>query len=85
MGQPRDVAAGPRQTLDKPSSDKVTGRDNNRDGPGGIFGSLAIGSSGSDDDVNLETDEIGCEGREAIESTFRIPVLDADVLSLSPF
>jgi len=42
------------------------------------------GSSGSDDDVNLETDEIGCEVSEAIASTLRIAVLDADVLSLDP-
>ena len=38
----------------------------------------------SDDNVNLETDEIGREVREAIVSTLRIAVLDADVLSLDP-
>ena len=30
------------------------------------MGRHGIGSSGSDDDLNLETDEIGCEVREAI-------------------
>jgi len=48
------------------------------------LGSHSSGSTGSDDDVNLETDEIGCEVREAIGSTLRIAVLDADVLSLDP-
>jgi hypothetical protein len=38
----------------------------------------------TDDDVNLETDEIGCEAREAIASTLRMAVLDADVLALDP-
>jgi hypothetical protein len=48
------------------------------------LGSQSIGSDGSDDDVNLETDEIGGEVWEAIGSTLRIAVLDADVLSLNP-
>ena len=48
------------------------------------MGSQSIGSGGSDDDVNLETDEIGREVREAIVSALCIAVLDADVLSLDP-
>jgi len=48
------------------------------------MGSQSSGSNGSDDDVNRETDEIDCEVREAIASTLRIAVLDADVLSLDP-
>jgi hypothetical protein len=48
------------------------------------LGSQSIGSGGSDDDVNLETDEIGREIREAIVSALCIAVLDADVLSLDP-
>jgi hypothetical protein len=48
------------------------------------LGGQSIASNGSDDNVNLETDEIGCEVREAIASTLRIAVLDADVLSLDP-
>jgi hypothetical protein len=48
------------------------------------LGSQSNGSSGNDDDVNLEANEIGCEVREAIGSTLRIAVLDADVLSLDP-
>jgi hypothetical protein len=48
------------------------------------LGSQSSGSSGSDDDLNLETEEIGCEVREAIVSTLRKAVLDADVLALDP-
>ena len=48
------------------------------------MGSQSSGTTGSDDNVNLETDEIGREVREAIVSTLRIAVLDADVLSLDP-
>jgi hypothetical protein len=48
------------------------------------LGSQSSGSSGSNDDVNLQTDEIGCKLRKAIASTLRIEVLDADVLSLDP-
>jgi hypothetical protein len=38
----------------------------------------------SDDDIHLETDEIGGERRETVELTLRISVLDADALSLDP-
>jgi hypothetical protein len=48
------------------------------------MGSQSSGSNGSDDDVNLETDEIDCEVRDAIASPLRIAVLDADVLALDP-
>ena len=48
------------------------------------MGGQSIGSGGSDDDLNLETDEIGREFREAIVSALRIAVLDADALSLDP-
>ena len=85
LGQPRDVAAGPRQALNQPTRNRVTrSRHNDRDCPGSFFGSQSIGSNGSDDDVNLETDEIGREVREAIVPTLRISVLDADVFSLDP-
>jgi hypothetical protein len=42
------------------------------------------GGKGGNDDVNLETDEIGCEVREAIVLPLRIAVIDADVLSFNP-
>ena len=45
---------------------------------------LITSSNLVDDDVNLETDEIGCEVREAIAPALRIAVLDADVLALEP-
>jgi len=48
------------------------------------LGSQSIGNTGSDDDVNLETDEIGCKLRETIAPALRIAVLDADVLALDP-
>ena len=43
-----------------------------------------FGPGGRDDDIDLETDEIGCELREAIPFTLRVPVLNADVFSLHP-
>jgi len=85
LGQPRDIAAGPRQAVNKPTCNRVTGRrHNDRDCPSSVLGSQSIGSDGSDDDVNLEKDEIGCEVREAIALTLRISVLNADVLPLNP-
>jgi hypothetical protein len=48
------------------------------------LGSPRISRNGCDDDVNLQTDEIGCKVREAIASTLRIAVLEADVLSFNP-
>jgi hypothetical protein len=85
LGQPRDAAAGPRQALNKPTRNRVTrSRHNDRDCPGSVFGNQSIGGKASDDDVNLETDKIGGEVREAIASTLRIAVLDADILSFNP-
>ncbi len=85
LGQPRDVAAGPRQALSQPQRNRVTRcRHNDRDCPGSSLGSQSIGSTGCDDHVDLETDEIGCEVREAIVFTLRIAVLDVDVLALDP-
>jgi hypothetical protein len=48
------------------------------------LGGQSIGDNISDDDVDLETDEIGCEVREAIASTLGIAGLEADVLALDP-
>jgi len=48
------------------------------------LGGQSIGLNGSDNDVNLQMDEIGREVREAIASTIRKAVLDADVFSFNP-
>ena len=82
---PVTLPPGRARLSTSPARNRVTrSHHNDRDSPGSFFGSQSIGSSGSDDDVNLETDEIGREVREAIVSTLRIAVLDADVLSLDP-
>ncbi len=84
-GQPRDVAAGPRQAHNKPSCNGVTWRcHNDRDRPGSFLSNQSIRINGSDEEVNLETDEISREVRKAIAPTLRIAVLDADVLALDP-
>jgi hypothetical protein len=49
-----------------------------------VFGRQRIGSHGRDDDVHVETDEIGREARQAIAAPLRIAVLEADVLPLDP-
>ena len=48
------------------------------------MGSQSVGSRSGDDDINFETDKIGCEIKIAIVSTFCITVLEADVLALDP-
>jgi hypothetical protein len=48
------------------------------------LGGQSIGLNRSDNDVNLQMDEIGREVREAIASTIRKAVLDADVFSFNP-
>src|SRR4029453_7917658 len=83
--QPCDVATGPRQALDEPSSNGVSRRrHNDRDGRGSLLGSQGIRIKGCDDNVWLETDEIGGEIREALDSTLCITVLNPDVLALNP-
>src|SRR5216684_4954388 len=85
LGQPGDVAAGPRQALNDPSCHRVTRRrHHNRDFLGSVFGSQSIVGNGSDDDVNLETDQIGCELRQDVDFHLRISVFNDDVLSLNP-
>jgi hypothetical protein len=37
-----------------------------------------------DNDIRIETDELGGERRKAVSLTLRVPVLDADVLSFNP-
>jgi hypothetical protein len=48
------------------------------------LGRQRIGGHGRDDEVDLETDEIGREARQAIAAPLCIAVLDADVLPLDP-
>jgi hypothetical protein len=47
-------------------------------------GCQSIGVSVSDNDVDVETDEISCEFRESVGSALRISILNGDVLSLNP-
>ncbi len=85
LGQSRDVAPGSRQALDEPTSDRVArNHHDDRNCPAGIPGSHSLGSRGTDDKVNLETYEIGCENRERIATTLRIAIFDADILALNP-
>jgi hypothetical protein len=85
IGQPREIPARVRQAFHKPRFNRVTHRrDDDGDRVGGVFSSQSFGSNGSDNDVNLKTDEISGESREAIASPLRISVLNADVLSLNP-
>jgi hypothetical protein len=46
--------------------------------------SQSIRRNGRDDGVHLEADEAGCELNEAFGITFRVPILDIDVLSVDP-
>ena len=80
-----DITAGPREARNKPASNRITRRRHDDwNCFGRVLGSQSIGINGSDDDVDLEPDEIGCEVRQAILSALRISVLNADVLSLNP-
>jgi hypothetical protein len=47
-------------------------------------GDQSVGSHGSDDDVNWQAYELGCKGREAVDSAFGVSVLNPDVLSVNP-
>src|ERR1700674_2580288 len=85
LGQPGDVAARARQALNNPGCHRVTrSHHHDRDFPGSVFGSQSIVGDGSDDDINLKTDQIGDELREAIVSPLRISVLNDDSFSLNP-
>jgi hypothetical protein len=49
-----------------------------------LFGSLSGRRVHRDDDIHIETDELGSERRETVNLTFRVSVLDADALSFDP-
>src|ERR1700694_1101386 len=85
LGQPRNVAAGLRKALNKPTCDRITRRrHHNRDCLGRAFGCESVRRNGSHDNINVQADEIDREVREYVGSLLRISVLNADVLSLDP-
>ncbi len=85
LRQPGDVGTGRRKALDEASKNSVTcGCHDDGDRRRSILGCQSVGSYGSDDDVNLEADEIGGEVREAIDSTLCVSVLNADDFAPQP-
>src|SRR5262249_25960931 len=85
VGLAGDVAAGSRKAISESATDRVSYRcHNDRDCRGSVFGSQGIWSNGSNDHVNLETHQLGCERGEPIVFTFRISVFNADVFSFNP-
>jgi len=83
-GQPRDVAARPGKGRDELGRHRITGiAENNWERPGCLLGSQGGGStSGGHEDIDLERDQLGCQGREPVELCLRISVFDHEVATL---
>src|SRR5438477_6487725 len=82
-GQPRDIAARPRQAGDEPAPNRIGGSsEDNGEGPGRLLGSHGGECGWGQDDIDLEGNEFGRESGEPLELPLGISVFDQDVAAL---
>jgi hypothetical protein len=81
-GQPRDIAAGPRQTGNYPASHGINRRrEDDWDGLRRAFHGESGGCCDHDDDVNLESNQLNGKLWKALSLTLRISALRDEVPS----
>jgi hypothetical protein len=85
-GDPGDIAAGPRQTADEAGADGIgTDRHDDRDGARRGLGRADPGIPREDhEDIHRELDQLNGEGRQAVETPLRPPILQEAVVALAP-
>ena len=83
-GQPRDIAARPRQARDEPLGYGIAGStENNGEGRRRSFGGeRAECATGAHDDIDLERNQFGRENGEPLRLALRPAILDQDVATL---
>jgi hypothetical protein len=83
LGQPRDVAAGPRQASDDPIPNRISFvRHDNGNRVRRFLGGTGYWRTGRNDNVYLETHQLGRERGEAIEFSLCISILNDNVFPL---
>src|SRR5712692_4615210 len=83
-GQPRDIAARPRQAGDESARDRIANSsEDNGEGPGRLLGGQGGDcASAGHDDINLERNQFGRESGEPIGLPLGISVFDHEVAAL---
>ena len=85
VGQPRDVAARPREARDESEPAGIAhDRHDDRDRRGGVLGCRRCRRRPRYDDVHLETNQLGREFGQPVESTIGKSIVDDDILALNP-
>src|SRR5262245_51171794 len=82
--QPSDISARPRKARDQPQTDGVSGLGHHdRDFPRRLLCRHSGGREPSDDDIDLETNQLSCQFRNPVDLSFRRPKLKSNVLPLN--
>jgi hypothetical protein len=81
--QPRDIAAGPSEAFDEPCANCIGyDREDDRNRAGRSLGSQRGRRIRSDDDVRIQTHQLGGELGQSFDLAACEPILDSDVLAL---
>src|SRR6516225_9901868 len=81
--QPSDISARPRKARDQPQTDGVSGLGHHdRDFPRRLLCRHSGGREPSDDDIDLETNQLSCQFGKPVDLSFRRPKLKSNVLPL---
>src|SRR5947208_2713972 len=77
------ISARPRKTRDQPRTDRISGLGHDdRDFARRLFCRHSGGSEPSDDDIDLETNQLSCQFGKPVDLSFRRPKLKSNVLPL---
>ncbi len=84
-GQPRDVAARSREASDEATRHRIAStNEDNGEGPGRLLGNHGDACAcGGHYDINLERNQLGCEGGESLGILLRISVFNYEVATLN--
>src|SRR5215471_10458304 len=81
--QPSDISARPRKARDQPQTDGVSGLGHHdRDFPRRLLCRHSGGREPSDDDIDLETNQLSCQFGKPLDLSFRRPKFKSNVLPL---
>src|SRR5574341_680220 len=84
-GEPRDVAARPREAGDVAAADRIrVAREYYGNRRGLSLGRLCIDGARRNDDIDLEPDQFLRQGGKPVVLPLAPPILDRDILALDP-
>src|SRR6266567_3267575 len=81
-GQPRDIAARPRQAGDEPAPNRIGPSEDDRDRPGRLLDGHGGGSACDHNDINLERNQLCRKSGEPLILSLGISVFNHDIAAL---